>query len=95
MELCKTKNGDIIFHGGRIHCLMYYVSVDINMFHQSSILVFEDNQSTIKMITNDQISRRTKHVDIKYQYIKDYYNVVKSVVNCNLGASIKKINSEY
>lgn len=67
------------------------------MFHQSSILVFEDNQSTIKMITNDQISQRTKHVDIKYQYIKDedYYNVVKSVVNCNRGASIKKINGEY
>ena len=30
-----------------------------------------DNQAAIKMIQNEQISQRTKHIDLKYQLVRD------------------------
>ena len=33
--------------------------------------IFEDNQSTICLAKNQQVHRRTKHVDIKYHLIRD------------------------
>lgn len=36
------------------------------MYQQQNILIFEDNQSTIKMIENEGISQRSKHIDIRY-----------------------------
>lgn len=35
------------------------------------VLVYEDNQSCIKLISNDKYSARTKHIDVKYNIIKD------------------------
>ena len=39
---------------------------------QESVLVFEDNQSTIKLAQNPsrQFSARTKHIDIKHNFVK-------------------------
>ncbi|XP_075164053.1 uncharacterized protein LOC142236702 [Haematobia irritans] len=33
--------------------------------------IFEDNQSCIKLVENEKFSRRTKHVDTKYHFIRD------------------------
>ena len=35
------------------------------------ITIFEDNQSTICLAKNQQVHGRTKHVDIKYHFIRD------------------------
>jgi hypothetical protein len=41
--------------------------------------LFEDNQSTLKMIHNGKWSNRTKHMDLKYHFIKDLHE--KKVVD--------------
>ena len=46
--------------------LMYEVSLPIN--------IFIDNQSTIKIIQNDVEHDRTKHIDIKYYFMKEKLN---------------------
>ena len=33
--------------------------------------IFEDNQSTLKMIQSDKFSNRTKHMDLKFHFIKE------------------------
>ena len=33
-----------------------------------------DNQSAIKLIKDQQFHKRTKHIDIKYHFIRDHYN---------------------
>lgn len=41
-------------------------------FHVNHPVVFhEDNQSTIKIITNQKDSVRMKHVDVKYFFVRD------------------------
>ena len=35
------------------------------------ILIFEDNQSTICLAKNQQAHGRTKHIDIKYHFVRD------------------------
>lgn len=45
--------------------------MEMDRFNQNSIILYEDNQSTIKMLQNDRISQRSKHIDIKYFYVKD------------------------
>ncbi|XP_071051062.1 uncharacterized protein [Onthophagus taurus] len=37
-------------------------------------IIFEDNQSCIKLTKNDQLKKRTKHIDTKYHYIRDLVN---------------------
>lgn len=32
-----------------------------------------DNRSTIKMIKNNDMQRRTKHVDMKFHFVRDQY----------------------
>lgn len=38
------------------------------------IQIYEDNQSCIQMVTNAKFSARTKHIDVRYHYIKNLYN---------------------
>jgi hypothetical protein len=35
------------------------------------IIVFEDNQSTIKIATNAELHGRSKHIDVKYMFVRD------------------------
>lgn len=35
------------------------------------VSLFEDNQSCIKLISNEKYSARTKHIDVKYNIVKD------------------------
>lgn len=46
---------------------------------QSSITLNVDNQSAIKLINNPVFHRRSKHIDIRYNFIRE--NVVKKIVN--------------
>lgn len=44
---------------------------DINRMNDFSTVIYEDNQSCIKMIQNEKIPNRSKHIDIKYYFVKD------------------------
>ena len=44
------------------------------------IIIFEDNQSCLKLIQEEQLSKRSKHIDTKYHFVKDY--VQKKIVLC-------------
>ena len=36
-----------------------------------AVNVFEDNEGAIKLATNKQASRRTKHIDVKHHLVRD------------------------
>ena len=44
-----------------------------NELQKSSLFI--DNQSTIKLIKNPQFHCRTKHIDIKYNFIREKYSL--------------------
>ena len=41
----------------------------------NSTILYEDNMSTIAMINNDYNSQKTKHVDIKYNLVREQVNL--------------------
>lgn len=43
---------------------------DFNMQQNEPTLIFEDNQSCLKLINSDKFSHRTKHIDTKYKFVK-------------------------
>lgn len=43
---------------------------DLNVAFQTPITIFEDNQSCLKLVENEKYSNRTKHIDTKYNFIK-------------------------
>lgn len=44
---------------------------DINRVQTIRTTIYEDNQSCIKMIENQKISNRSKHIDVKFHFIRD------------------------
>lgn len=44
---------------------------DFNITIIEPIIIETDNQSCIKMIENEKFSNRTKHIDVRYHYLKD------------------------
>lgn len=53
---------------------------DLNETVQKPFVVFEDNQSCLKMIASEKFSNRSKHIDTKYHFVKDY--VANKIVTC-------------
>ena len=53
---------------------------DLDIKFETSTTIYEDNQSCLKLLKAEHFSNRTKHIDTKYFYIKDY--VMKNIVNC-------------
>lgn len=51
-----------------------YVLIDLNRKIDGTTIIYEDNQSCIKMFENQKISNRTKHIDIKYHFVKEMIN---------------------
>lgn len=52
-------------------------------FHQRvnlPITIFEDNQSCLKIAKDERFSNRTKHIDTKYHFVKDY--IQRKLVKC-------------
>ena len=37
----------------------------------ASIVVYEDNQSTIRMVNNGDDKGRTKHIDVRFHYVRE------------------------
>ena len=52
---------------------------DLNVNCQSPLLIYEDNQSAIAMSKNPQFHGRSKHIDIKFHYVREKVdeNVIK------------------
>lgn len=46
---------------------------DISEFNQQSVCINIDNQSAINVIKNSEFHKRCKHIDIKYNFIKEKY----------------------
>lgn len=44
------------------------------------INIFEDNQSCLNLIKEEKLSNRTKHIDTRYNFVKDY--IEKKIVSC-------------
>lgn len=44
---------------------------DFNEEQVQPTVIFEDNQSCIKLVSKDKYSKRTKHISTKYNYVKD------------------------
>lgn len=42
--------------------------------------IYEDNQSCLKLIKEERLSNRTKHIDTKFHFVKDY--VDKGIIEC-------------
>lgn len=40
---------------------------------EESILIFVDNQGTIKLIKNPEFHKRTKHIEVRYHFIRQKY----------------------
>ena len=38
---------------------------------KSPMVIFEDNQGEIFLSENEQVSKRTKHIDIRYHFVRD------------------------
>ena len=36
--------------------------------------MFSDNQSAIKLIKNPEFHKRTKHIDVRYHFIREKFN---------------------
>lgn len=45
------------------------------------ITIFEDNESCRKLVYNDNSSNRTKHIPVRWHFIRDY--IKKNVIKCD------------
>ena len=50
---------------------IHQLLTEMNMKVHTPIIIYEDNQATIKISENDTHHDRTKHIDIKYHFIRD------------------------
>jgi hypothetical protein len=46
-------------------------------FIYSSIIIMEDNQSAIKIAHNSEDRKRTRYIDIRYHFIRQFVNKEK------------------
>lgn len=52
---------------------------DIGYLIENETALFGDNQSAIRLVENSEFHKRTKHIDIRYHYIREKY-VSKDIV---------------
>ena len=50
---------------------MRQLLTDLNVNIDEPVTIYEDNQSAIAMSKNPQFHRRSKHIDIKYHFVRD------------------------
>lgn len=51
--------------------------------------IYEDNQSCLKLMKEEKFSNRTKHIDTKYYFVKDYID--KGLIRCEYCPTEKMI----
>lgn len=56
------------------------ILIDFGHICCEATIIYEDNQSCLKMIEEEKFSNRSKHIDVKYYFVKDY--VDKQLVRC-------------
>src|SRR5690242_15694568 len=44
---------------------------EINMCHNEPVLIYQDNQGCISMAKNPSHHSRSKHIDIKYHFVRE------------------------
>ena len=49
--------------------------------HNDPAIIFEDNSGAIYLVRNRQVGPRTKHIDIRYHFIRDLVDSNKLIVN--------------
>ena len=54
--------------------------LDLNFCNDEPILIFEDNQSTICLAKSNRNHSRSKHIDVKFNFIRDVINDRKILV---------------
>ena len=47
---------------------------DMGFEPSAATVIFEDNQGAIKLASNHMLSRRTKHIDVRYHHIRHHIN---------------------
>lgn len=52
-------------------CWLKFLLNDLILQKEFSIIIYEDNQSTIKVCKNPEFHKRLKHVDIRYHFVRD------------------------
>ena len=50
---------------------------DLAMFKNLTTTLYVDNLSAIKLIKNPEFHRRSKHIDIRYHFIRDKFKEKK------------------
>lgn len=55
------------------------VLIDLN-WQQQRTIIYEDNQSVLKMIIDEKLSNRSKHIDTKFHFVKDYVEKKKVII---------------
>lgn len=53
---------------------------DFNQSMKNSTTIYEDNQSCLKLIEEENMSGRSKHIDVRHYFVKDYID--KGFINC-------------
>jgi hypothetical protein len=48
---------------------------DFNIEQLEPVVIESDNQSCIKFVENEKFSNRTKHIDVRYHFVKDFINM--------------------
>lgn len=46
---------------------------DIGYEQMTSTPIFIDNQSAIRLVRNPELHHRTKHIDVRYHFIRELY----------------------
>ena len=54
--------------------------IDLNFCVDDPILIYEDNQSTICLAKSNRNHSRSKHIDVKFNFIRDVINDKKMLV---------------
>lgn len=54
--------------------------LDFGMCVNEPTTIYEDNQSCLKLIEEEKLTNRSKHIDVKYYYVKDY--IERQIVRC-------------
>ena len=72
VSLSSTEAEYIVLVGAALEAIwLLQVLREFKFMITAPVLNYEDNQSTIKLVDNPVFHKRSKHVDIKYHFIRE------------------------
>ena len=81
----KTTEHNFIINWDWICFSWWGVSIQLLNEFQITIcdpIIFEDNQSCLKMLQEEKLTSRSKLIDVKYYFLKIYWNVERFFIFC-------------